>query len=432
MGSKPSRRQFLGQTAAGGVLAAAGLPRRAIAQAAPPRRATYLVPGYRTEIASYRGRPAEEAPELRADFPKNYDGGVTLATRLAEDGNAPVRALLPVVGHHIAPDPAGKRAWFSGMNAAQSVVFDVAAMRLERIVPPHAGGFVTGGHAAFTADGQYLLAVERRRFDAPFADPAERNGRLVVRDARDLSVLTSYDSFGIASHDLRLTEDGKHAVIANYGSVDLPPAGSRPAIVEPSLTVLELASGRLIHKWLAPMKDAELRHVAVHGLNRLTAVMFRMGGEADERALNAGREAVFEPDILAEHGRVYLPAPVVMFGAGRPGGGPAAAMPGDPLLARQGQSIVYDPDYDEMLVTFGTSHTLIAFDASSGGVRKLLRLDRLGLRYPRGVVLHPDGKHFAVSGGWQGIHLFRRGTHEPVPSRALHTVFFDHSHLTVV
>jgi hypothetical protein len=432
MGSKPSRRQFLGQTAAGGVLAAAGLPRRAIAQAAPPRRATYLVPGYRTEIASYRGRPAEEAPELRADFPNNYAGGVTLVTRLAEDGGVPVRALLPVTGHHIAPDPAGKRAWFSGMNATQSVVFDIAAMRLERIVPPHASGFVTGGHAAFTPEGKYLLSTERRSFDAPFINPAERNGRLVIRDARDLSVLASYDSFGIASHDLRLTKDGTHAVIANYGSVDLPPAGSRPTIIEPSLTVLELASGRLIHKWLAPMEDAELRHIAAHGLNRIAAVMFRMGGEADERALNAGREGVFEPDILAEPGRVYLPAPVVMFGADRPGGNPTAAMPENPLLARQGQSIVYDPRHDEMLVTFGTSHTLIAFGASDGGIRKFLRLDRLGLRYPRGVVLHPDGEHFAVSGGWQGIQLFRRGTHEPVPSRALHTVFFDHSHLTVI
>jgi hypothetical protein len=432
MGQGPSRRRFVGQAAAAGAIAAAGLPRGAAAQAAPPRHATYLVPGYRAEIASYRGRPADEAPELRADFPSGYDGGVTLLTRLSESDGAAARALLPVIGHHVAPDPWGKRAWFSGMNAAQSVTFDIQAMRLERIVKPHAEGFVTGGHATFTPDGRYILATERRRFDAPFGNPAERNGRLVVRDAGTLAVLESLDCFGIAPHDVRLTRDGERAAIANYGSVDLPPAGSKPTILEASLTVIELSSGRLVHKWLAPMKDAELRHVAAHGLDRVAAVAFRMGGEAEERALGAGRDGVFEPDILAEHGRVYLPAPVVMFAADRPGGGAVASMPEDPLLARQGQSVAYDPAHDEMLVTFGTSHTLIAFAAGDGRVKDVLRLDRLGLRYPRGVVLHPDGEHFAVSGGWQGIHLFRRGTHAHVPARALHSVFFDHSHLSVI
>jgi len=432
MQSAPSRRQFIERAAAAGAVAAAGLPRKAGAQAAPARTATYLVPGYRAEIASYRGRPADEAPELRADFPRGYAGGVTFATRLSESDGALARALLPVIGHHIAPDPQGKRAWFSGMNAAQSVTFDIPAMRLESVVKPHAEGFVTGGHAVFTPDGRYVLATERRRFDAPFQSPAERNGRLVVRDAGTLAVLESLDCFGIAPHDVRLTRDGKHAVIANYGSVDLPPAGSKPTILEASLTVLELASGRLAHKWIAPMRDAELRHVAAHGLDRVMAIAFRMGGEAEERALAQGREAVFEPDILAEPGRVYLPAPVVMFGAGRPGGGAVASMPEDPLLARQGQSAAYDPVHDEMLVTFGTSHTLIAFAAADGRVKDVLRLDRLGLRYPRGVVLHPDGEHFAVSGGWQGIHLFRRGTHAAVPARALHPVFFDHSHLSAI
>jgi len=432
MAAVASRRRFIGGAAAVGAAVAAGLPRAASAQAAPGRAATYLVPGYRAEIASYRGRPADEAPELRADFPKGYEGGVTFATRLSESDGAVARALLPVIGHHIAADPEGKRAWFSGMNAAHSVTFDIPAMRLDRIVGPHAEGFVTGGHAVFTPDGRYVLATERRRFDAPFKNLADRFGRLVVRDAGTLAVLESLDCHGIAPHDVRPTEDGKYAVVANYGSVDLPPAGSKPTIVEASVTVLELASGRLAHKWIAPVRDAELRHVAAHGLDRIAAIGFRMGGEDEERALAAGRDAVFEPDILAEPGRVYLPAPVVMFAADRPGGGGIAATPEDPLLARQGQSVVYDPRHDEMLVTFGTSHTLIAFGAGDGRVRDVLRLDRLGLRYPRGVVLHPDGEHFAVSGGWQGLYLFRRGTHEPVPARALHPVWFDHSHLSVV
>ncbi len=418
---------------AGGACAlAAVLPQARAADASSARHATYLVPGYRAEIASYRGRPAGEAPELRADFPKGYDGGVTLATRVSEADGAAARALLPVIGHHIAADPLGKRAWFSGMNAEHSVAFDIAAMRLERIVKPHTDGFVTGGHAAFTPDGRYLLATERRRFDRPFQRADERHGRLVVRDARTLAVLASHDCFGIAPHDVRLTQDGKYAAIANYGSVDLPLAGSKPTILEASLTVLELASGRLVHKWVAPMRDAELRHVAAHGLDRVAAVAFRMGGEAEERALSASRDGVFEPDILAEHGRVYLPAPVVMFGADRPGGGAIAAMPEDPLLARQGQSVVYDPVHDEMIVTFGTSHTLIVFGAADGRVRKLLRLDRLGLRYPRGIGLHPDGEHYAVSGGWQGIYLFRRGAHVIARDRTLHPLLFDHSHMTVV
>ena len=391
----------------------------------------FLVPGYRVEIASYRGRPVADAPELRRDFPPGYDGPVTLVTRVDEADGEIRRALMPVAGHHIAVDSMGRRAVFCGMNAAHSALFDVASLRFERLLAPHAGDYIAGGHAQFTPDGKYLLATERKRYDLPARDLVERHGRLVVRDAATLAVLASHDAGGIAPHDLRLTADGRHAVIANYGSIDLPSPAARPRIVEPSVTAVDLATGRIAHKWAAPVNDAEARHVAVHGLDRVAAVLSRPGTVDDDRSLAAEIDAVLEPDLLAEEGRRYMPAPVALFDAAR-GGEAISVMPEDPLLARQGQSIAYDPPHDEMLVTFTTSHALIVFAADSGRVKRVIHTDRLGLRYPRGVALHPDGAHYAVSGGWQGLIQFRRGEHALVPGRALFPVFFDHSHLTAV
>lgn len=70
---------------------------------------------------------------------------------------------------------------------------------------------------------------------------------------------------------------------------------------------------------------------------------------------------------------------------------------------------------------------MIAFD----GAKATIRTDRLGLRYPRGVALHPDGVHYVVSGSWSDLITFRRADHEVMRPRCYYETFFEHSHLTV-
>ena len=110
----------------------------------------------------------------------------------------------------------------------------------------------------------------------------------------------------------------------------------------------------------------------------------------------------------------------------------AAVMTDDPLLMQRGQSILYDPAYDEMLVTYVSSNTVVAFDGSNGAVKHVTRTDRMGLRRPRGLALHPDGVHYVVSGSWENVFVFRRGSHELVRDACRYELLYDHSHLTIV
>ena len=70
---------------------------------------------------------------------------------------------------------------------------------------------------------------------------------------------------------------------------------------------------------------------------------------------------------------------------------------------------------------------MIAFD----GAKVTIRTDRLGLRYPRGVALHPDGVHYVVWGSWSDLFTFRRADHEVVRPRRHYETFFEHSYLTI-
>ena len=98
------RREFL---AGGAGLVGIGAAGRAASapEVAPVIRskpAAYLVPGYRTDLAHYRGRAVEEAPDLRRALPADYRGPTTIVTRIDEADGSVRRALMPIRGHAIA------------------------------------------------------------------------------------------------------------------------------------------------------------------------------------------------------------------------------------------------------------------------------------------------------------------------------------------
>lgn len=417
----------------GALAAGAALLGPASGRAAAPRRsqAVYLVPGYRTDVASYRGRAVMDSAALRRDFPKGFEGPGTLLTRVSEADGSVTRALLPITGHAIAVAPSGGRAVWASMNGESLLSFDPRSLALESFARPRGADYIGGGHADFTADGRQVLFVERKRYGPRPARPQEQYGQVTIRDPADLSVLERYSCHGVSPHQIRILRDGRHVAISNYGSVNAPSAGEAPEILEPSLTLLELVSGRLVEKWVGPDLRYEVRHLAADRLDRIAAVLARRVTTAEIRKVNRARPEIYEPDFSVLEEVAYMPAPVQFYDARQADTPPRASLPDRPMAARQGQSILYDPEHDEMIVSFASSHNVIVFAAASGRIRKIVRTDRLGLRYPRGLALHPDGAHYAVSGSWRGLHLFRRGSHEHTVARALHTVFFDHSHLAV-
>lgn len=396
------------------------------------RRAVYLVPGYRPAMAHYRGRPAVEAPELRRFLPKGHEGPVTLVTRLDEATGGVRRMLLPLYGHAISVAPDGRRAFWSSLNHETHLSFDTTRLEPVRLAGPHDPDFVGGGHATYTPDGRTLVVTERRRFRDFSGRPEDHFGRITIRDPDSLQVLAVHDAHGINPHEVELLEDGKTVAISNYGNTRYPTAGRPYRVHEPSLTVLDLASGKLLHKWVGSDRGVEVRHLAARRLDRIIAIRVRLVPEEEPLEVLGEVDRVYEPDLTTLEGFRYAPASMHRYDGSRPGVAPRPVEGADEADLRQGQHVVWDPVHDEAIATFPTSHTVVVAGGADGRVRRIVRTDRLGIRYPRGLVLHPDGIHYAVAGSWGALMLFRRGDHEPVFERTLHTLFFDHSHMAVV
>ena len=421
-----NRREFL--AGAAGMAGASAVSPGASGAAAARRTAVYFLPGYRPDLAHQRGLSVLHSPELRRQLPSAYDGPATLVTRIDEADGSIGRALMPIRGHAIAMRPDRQLAVWNSMEGDTVLSFDPTSLELASLRGFEGEAIVGGGHAVFTRDGSQVIVTERRRLDAYTGHPADHYGQVSIRDAATLQTLETFSTHGMAPHDLALLADGKHIAIAHYGS-HLPEGAWRPQIVEPCLVILELSSGRLVDKLSPPDRGYELRHLAAGGLERLAAVLVRRGSREEEATLLAGRSEVYEADSSTRDAGAYLPGPLITFNAERRPAAASLALPPDPLLARQGQSMAYDPLADEMLVTFTSSHAVGVFAGSDGRVKQVFSTEPLGLRYPRGIALHPDGVHYAVSGSWRDLTLFRRGTH--APARSIYAVLFEHSHLAI-
>ena len=432
-----NRRRFVAGLAAGGLLASA--PRAPAAeQSANGHAPIYFAAGYSTGFAFRHGRPVVEDPEMGRALPPEYDGTITMMTRIGTADDPEVRALYPLRGHQILVAPDRRSVLFVGMNDPGLASVDFTSLDLQRIAKPHDEGFLFGGHACFSADGRALFVAERRTPDRPFGGtPQAHFGRITVRDPRSLAVIDRLDCFGIAPHEIALMPDGRHLAVANYGSTGWPSDmgdafSGLPFGVEPSVTVIDSETGRLAAKLVAPDPRQEMRHLAALGGARIAAVPVRPTSFEDAQRSKQVLSEVYEPDRTDHLGRGYLPTPLLHVSLAEPEPRVTPIEADPPALMQRGQSIVYDPIHDEALVTYPTTHAVAVIDGRGGAVKQIIRTDRLGLRRPRGIALLPDRDHYAVSGHWRDIYVFRRGTHALQREACRYLPLFGHSHLTAV
>jgi hypothetical protein len=109
---------------------------------------------------------------------------------------------------------------------------DLESGRFMRAISPGKGRSFYG-HGAFSRDGQWLYATQTVN--------ATGEGCISVRDGRTYRYVGELPSHGSRPHDCALLADGLHMVIANGGGQ----AGSTDFA---SLVVVEIASGKLVHK----------------------------------------------------------------------------------------------------------------------------------------------------------------------------------------
>lgn len=173
---------------------------------------------------------------------------------------APDTALaLPARGHEVRWHPAGDGSAIVAARRPGSFLlrFSVAEGRvLSRFEADDALRFE--GHIAFSPDGRRLYATE--------TDLLSGDGQVGVYDAATLERLASWPSGGIGPHALRFLADGRLAV-ANGGILTLPETGRAKLNLDrmdPSLAMLDAASGRLLAQHRLPDPFMSVRHIAQH------------------------------------------------------------------------------------------------------------------------------------------------------------------------
>ena len=123
------------------------------------------------------------------------------------------------------------------------------------------------GHGAFSPDGRFLYASEN--------DFENRRGVIGIYDARqDFVRIGEYPTYGIGPHDLSMTPDGRYLIAAN-GGIETHPDFGRTKLnldhMEPSLALIDAASGALVEKHALPAALSQLstRHLALGAEGRI-------------------------------------------------------------------------------------------------------------------------------------------------------------------
>lgn len=393
------------------------------------RTSAVFVPGYYPSKAHVAGRKVKAHPDIAKGI-KPSDRHVRLLSRIGMDGSVR-QALLPAAAHDVEIAPDGSIGLLCGFAQGGHVAFDPETLDVVGRGQTIKKGWNGGGHAAFLPDSKTVLVSERAPRQSLRYKIESHYGRVTIREPESMKILESYSTHGVDPHDIQLVEDGKYLVVANYGSVidkATGKFGTPRRVVEASVTVLEIASGKLVDKRLTGARDTELRHLAAASRQDIFTIQARNGNDDAGARQDIDQAVAYEADITTQSGNAYLSAATLKFSNGSDApiamGGPEATK-----LMRHGLSIEYDALHDQVIASYPSTHRVMTFDAASGDILKIIDTAAIGLRYPCGVTLLPDGQHYAVTGYWENLFVFERRTHRLVRELCLYPVFFGHSHI---
>lgn len=397
----------------------------------PPelKSAAIYVPGYNPDRAYANGEMAVRHSELGRNV-KSRNSPYRLLSRIGMDGSIR-QAVLPVAAHDVEIAPDRSVGILCGMNYGGHVTFDPETLDISGVGKPFRKGWNGGGHAVFLADSKTVLISERAPRKSLRYKVESHYGRITIRDPESMKILESYSTHGIDPHDIRLVENGRFLVIANYGSVIDKRTGdytSPRRVVEASVTIVEVASGKLIDKQVSNTEHTELRHLAAKNRDTVFAIQALLDKDETGAATHAGHDTAYSVGLTHHPASNYMVANTLRFSGPDSGGKPMGSANARALM-QQGISIKYDREHDTVIASYPSTHRVMVFDAASGETIRIIDTSAMGLRYPCGVTFLPDGKHYAVTGYWENLFVFERDSHQLVRDLCLYPVFFGHSHI---
>jgi len=242
---------------------AMGLP-----SAALDRRAFLRMAGT-AFVASLGAGPAFALARTDAVFASGYmdrDGRFGIAV-LAEDGTVIDRTALPARSHGMAFSPATNHlVAFARRPGTFALVIDRSGRAEPRTIAAAQERHFFG-HGCFSPDGRLLYASEND-FDA-------NRGVIGLYDARDgYRRIGEYSTYGIGTHDLSVSDDGRFLIAAN-GGIETHPDFGRTKLnldhMEPSLALIDAATGALAERHALPenLRRLSTRHIDLDDRGRI-------------------------------------------------------------------------------------------------------------------------------------------------------------------
>ena len=208
----------------------------------------------------------ERTDAVYASGIRTADGSFAIAT-VTERGEIVDQLALPARAHGMAFSAAtGKTVAFARRPGTFAMVFD-PWNKSEPVVINSREDRHFYGHGAFSPDGRLLYASEND-FDG-------NRGMIGLYDATDrFTRIGEFESYGIGPHDMTVSDDGRLLIVAN-GGIETHPDFGRTKLnlgeMQPSLALIDAATGGLVEKHVLPAEWAELstRHVDLDGEGRI-------------------------------------------------------------------------------------------------------------------------------------------------------------------
>ncbi|MBY5587541.1 DUF1513 domain-containing protein [Rhizobium leguminosarum] len=222
--------------------------------------------GFLASLAPRSLMALERADAVYASGIRAADGSFAIAI-VTERGEIVDQVALPARAHGMAFSAAtGKAVAFARRPGTYAMIFD-RWNKSEPIVISSREDRHFYGHGAFSPDGRLLYASEND-FDG-------NRGMIGLYDATDrFTRIGEFETYGIGPHDMTVSDDGRLLIVAN-GGIETHPDFGRTKLnlgeMQPSLALIDAATGALVEKHVLPAEWAELstRHVDLDGAGRI-------------------------------------------------------------------------------------------------------------------------------------------------------------------
>ncbi|ANM08779.1 MULTISPECIES: DUF1513 domain-containing protein [unclassified Rhizobium] len=222
--------------------------------------------GFLATLAPRSLMALERADAVYASGIRAADGSFAVAT-VTERGEIIDQVKLPARAHGMAFSAAtGRTVAFARRPGTYAMIFD-PRHKSEPILISAREDRHFYGHGAFSADGRLLYASEND-FDG-------NRGMIGIYDASNrFARIGEYETYGIGPHDMTISDDGRLLIVAN-GGIETHPDFGRTKLnlgeMQPSLVLIDAATGALIEKHVLPAQWAELstRHVDLDDKGRI-------------------------------------------------------------------------------------------------------------------------------------------------------------------